>query len=39
MKTNFSYLKTSEEGILQDLGFWAVTNPSPMKTAFLVQTL
>ena len=37
MKTNFSYLKTSEEGILQDLGYWAVTNPSPTKTAFLVQ--
>ena len=25
--TNFSFLKSSEEGILQDLGFWAVTNP------------
>jgi hypothetical protein len=37
MNDNFSFLKSSEEGILQDLGFWAVTNPLPMKTAFLVQ--
>jgi hypothetical protein len=35
--TNFTFIKYSEEGILQDFGFWAVTNPSPTKTAFLVQ--